>query len=582
MMAFGALFEAIGVAAVPAFVSFISMPDRMLEFGAVRWAYDRLGLEAPQQMVVWAALALVLIFVLKNLYLTFLAYVRERYAAARQVTISNRLFRAYLHSSYTFHLQRNSAELLRNTYSEAEDITDGVILPCLWIAMEGMVILFVCVLLFSLEPLASLIVLGGLGLVTIAFLRATQHRIRAYASQEQHHRTESFRAVNQGLGGFKDTRILGREQFFIRAFQESSWIKARAERFRDVISAMPRLFLETLVVAGMLGITIVLIAQGRGLETILPTLTLLGVALIRLMPSYTSIAQEMNHLAWGQAALNIVYTDLRDLEEQEERLIASRAGEQDDPLAFEQEIRLERVSYRYHGAETDAVHRVSLTIPHHSSVGFVGPSGAGKTTIVDVILGFLPPTEGRVLVDGVNAHSRLPSWQRKIGYIPQQVYLTDDTVRSNVAFGLGPGEIDDAAVWEALEAAQLAAFVKSLPNGLDTIVGELGVRLSGGQRQRIGIARALYHRPGVLVMDEATSAVDNLTEQQIVASLKRLQGDHTMLIIAHRLSTVRHCDTLFFLDDGELVAHGSYEDLLQTCDRFREMVGEEALEAEAV
>ena len=523
----------------------------------------------------WAALGLIAVFLVKNVYLAFLAYIQARYNSGRRVAISNRLFRAYLRSPYTFHLQRNTAELLRNTNSESGSIIGGVMMPVMNLVMEALVL--------DLRVRAA----GGrrAGRDTRRLRRDRDDhgrvlpghadKIEAYAKEEQRHRKLSVQAVNQGLGGFKDARILGREGFFLQSYAESAWFQAEAERFKAVIGALPRLFLETIAVAGMLGVSALLVAQDRPLESIIPTLTLLGVAVVRLMPSFQKITANINSLKWGEKALDAVYDDLVELEAQDREVqerLTSRA-----PLPFEREIRVDRLSYQYPGQEDLALRDVSLAIPKDASVGFVGPSGAGKTTIVDVLLGLLDPTEGRVLVDGVDVQERLPAWQRKIGYIPQSIYLTDDTVRGNVAFGMADDEIDDDAVWAALEAAQLRDMVEALPEGLDTTVGERGVRLSGGQRQRIGIARALYHNPEVLVMDEATSALDNQTERQFVEALEQLQGSHTLVVIAHRLSTVRNCDRLFMLDEGRLVAEGSYDELLATSEAFRRMAGEPRL-----
>ena len=574
MMIVGALFEVVGVGAIPAFVGVISMPERLLENERVSYVYDVLGMSSPEEMVLWAALGLIVVFIVKNAYLALLVYARARYTSNRQVTISNRLFRAYLHSPYAFHLQRNTAELLRNTNSEAGAITGGVLLPMMSILMEFLVLVFIFALLFAVEPLVTLITFGVFGTLTVAFYRATRSKINEYAKEEQRHRKQSVQAVNQGLGGFKDARILGREQFFLDSYQESTWFKAKAARFKEVISALPRLVLETMAVAGLLGVASLLVAQDRALETVIPTLALLGVAIVRLMPSFTKISGSFTSLKWGERALNVVYDDVVMLEK-EERAIRARLKERGGkPLPFTRDICIEALSYAYPGSAEPALEGVTLTIPKNASVGFVGPSGAGKTTIVDVVLGLLTPTGGRVLVDGVDIQERLSAWQRKIGYIPQSIYLTDDSVRRNVAFGMDDEEISDAAVWEALDAAQLRELIESYPEGLDAMVGERGVRLSGGQRQRIGIARALYHKPDVLVMDEATSALDNQTEKLIVEALEQLQGQHTMIVIAHRLSTVRNCDTLFMLDEGGLVASGSYDKLAATSEEFRRMAGE--------
>jgi ATP-binding cassette, subfamily B, bacterial PglK len=573
LMIIGAFFEVVGVGAIPAFVGVIAMPDRILEIPAAAYMYDLLGMESTRDMVVWSAIALIIIFVVKNVYIAWLAYVKARYTSSRQVNLSNRLFRAYLNTSYTFHLQRNTAELLRNTNSEAGAITSGALMPILVLTMEFMTLTMIFVLLFMVEPIVTIAAFVVLGTITVTFYRATKKRIRWYAKEEQRHRKQSVQAVNQGLGGVKDAKILGREDFFLRSYQESTWFKARAARFKAVMQALPRLFLETTAVFGMLGISALLVFQGRATETIIPTLTLLAVAIIRLMPSFQKIASSFSSLKFGERALDVVYDDLRELEEkQKEYALKLREGLK-KPLNFEDELRIERVSYSYPGSAEAALREVTLSIPRGAAVGFVGPSGAGKTTIVDVILGLLTPDDGVVTVDGVDIQDRMPAWQRKIGYIPQSIYLTDDTIRRNIAFGRADKEIDDSDVWEAVDAAQLRELVESLPDGLDTIVGERGVRLSGGQRQRIGIARALYHKPEVLVMDEATSALDNQTERYIVDALESIRGRHTMIIIAHRLSTVANCDTLYMLDHGRLMAQGTYGELLESSPEFAAMAG---------
>lgn len=571
IMMTGALFEVVGVGAIPAFIGVIAIPEKLLENDTVRVVYDALGVGSPREMVLWAALGLILVFLIKNTYLGFLAYIRARYTSHRQATISNRLFRAYLHSPYTFHLQRNTAELLRNTSMEAVSIANGVVIPLVSIVMEGMVLILIFILLFAIEPLLTLVTFAVFGALAYVYWRMTREKIREYATEEQRYRTQGLQAVNQGIGGFKDARILGREDYFLRSYVESSQYKAEAAQFKTFIQATPRLFLETVAILGLLGVTSVFVVQGRDLDTIVPTLALLAVAVVRMMPSFTKITGSISTLQWGTRNLNVVYQDLVELD----ALRREDVEGSDEAVEFESEIRLESLDYQYPGQEGNALRDISLTIPKNAAVGFVGPSGAGKTTVVDVLLGLLDPTGGRILVDATDVHNRMSAWQRKIGYIPQQIYLTDDTVRRNVAFGRDDEEIDENDVWAALDAAQLRELVESLPDGLDTEVGEQGIRLSGGQRQRIGIARALYHRPEVLVMDEATSALDNRTEQQFVEALEQLQSDHTLVVIAHRLSTVRNCDTLFMLDQGRLVAEGSYDELMATSEAFRKMAGEE-------
>ena len=569
----GAMFEVVGVGAIPAFLGVVSVPDKILEYERVRYVYDALGLTSTRQMIVWTALALMGVFVVKNAWVALVVYARSRYASNRQVHMSNRLFWAYLRAPYTFHLQRNTAELLRNTNSEANTIATKVILPLLLLTMECGVLVFILVLLVIAEPLVATLVFGVLGTVSFLYYRATRAKISEYSKEEQGYRKQSLQAVSQGLGGLKDARLLGRESFFFESYRESTQYTAMTAQFKAILSALPRVFLETIAVIGMLGATILLVLQGRDLGAVVPTLALLGVSAIRLMPSFTRISDSITALKWGKRSLSVVYDDLRMLEDAERERRASGTTDSGEALPFDRALQIQDLVYAYPGQDPPALDGVTLTVPKHASVAFVGPSGAGKSTVADVILGLLEPTEGRILIDGVDIQTRLSSWQRKIGYIPQHIYLTDDSVRRNVAFGLDDDEISDEAVWRALDSAQLRELVESLPDGLDTFVGERGTRLSGGQRQRIGIARALYHQPEVLVMDEATSALDNETERRIVEALESLQGDHTLIVIAHRLSTVRNCDTLFMLDDGHLVAQGSYDELVAHSEAFRQMAG---------
>ena len=570
----GAFFEVLGVGTIPAFVAVINTPDRLLEFTVVRAIYDALGLQSPTDMILWAAIGLIGVFVLKNAWLALVAYARARYSSNRQADISNRLFRAYLKAPYTFHLQRNTAELLRNATSEAQAIAGGVLLSSLSLIMEALVMILIFTLLFVVNPIVTLVTFAVLGSVTVIFYRVTRSRIDFYAKSQQDHRKRAVQSVNQGLGGLKEARVLGRDRYFFNEYQRSTWGLAQASRYKAFVSALPRLFLETLGVIGLLSVTALLVAQGRDMAAVVPTLTLLGVAVVRLMPSFTKISSDFVAFKWGDRALTAVYNDLLELQD-----VVDAPAEPDsfDPLPFEAGITIQDLRYSYPEAAGEALRGISLEIPKNHSVAFVGPSGSGKTTIADVILGLLTPTGGQVQIDGVDIQTNLSGWQRKIGYIPQHIYLTDDSIRRNVAFGLDDETISDDDVWAALDAAQLRELVESLPDGLDTFVGERGVRLSGGQRQRIGIARALYHQPEVLVMDEATSALDNETERRIVEALESLQGEHTLLIIAHRLSTVRNCDTLFFLRDGQLEVSGSYDELMATNETFRQMAGDPVL-----
>lgn len=567
LMVLGATLEMIGVGAIPVFVSLLSNPDAVMEHEAVRALNDYLGVTSPRQLVLLAAAGLAILFVAKNSYFALFAYLGARYTYNRQVKIASRLFQAYMYSPYTFHLQRNTAELLRNMNQEVPRAIGEVLMPAMGLVMEMLVLAAIFSLLITVEPLVSFVALVTLGTTSALFYMAVRQKVSVYGQQQQHYSRMILQSIHQGLGGIKIAKVLGRERFFTDAFSRHAKGYAQAIRFKAIISQMPRLFIEIIGILGLLGIASVFILQGRSMASIVPTLALLTVAVARLLPSFNRITMALTGLRYGRYALDVVYDDLRMLERES-------MAEENAPLQrffFHASIELDDLSYRYPDASETALKGISMKIPQGSAVAFVGPSGAGKTTVVSLILGLLEPVGGAIRVDGLDIRENLRAWQRQIGYIPQEIYLSDDTIRRNIAFGLPDSEIVDENIAAAVTSAQLQGLIDSLPNGLDTVTGERGIRLSGGQRQRIGIARALYHHPQVLVMDEATSHLDNETERYIMEAIERLRGARTLIIIAHRLSTVHQCDRLFFLKGGQLDAEGTYPELLRTSRGFRNM-----------
>ena len=563
----GAGFEVLGVGAVPAFVAMLASPGAVLANERFGPLLNDLGLTDPSRLALWGGAALVVLFVVKNLYLAALVSISARYTHGLQASLEIRLFTHYLRSAYPFHLTRSSAELLRNATTEVIALVDGVLKPSLTILLEFLVIAFVGVLIMVVEPVISISIVSVLGVATLLFYAGMRKKAQWYASESQRYRAVSIKAVNEGLAGIKDVKVLAREDYFAAAYRESARFTARANRHKALFNALPRLFLEVIVVTGVLSVAMLLSVQQRSAAEVIPVLALLAAAAMRFMPSFQRIMANLHAFQWGEVSLNRVADDLEDEP-------ASVAEPVSVPLDGA-DVVFDNVSFRYADGLEDALFGVSLEIPRGAAVAFVGQSGAGKTTLVDLLLGLLEPTAGQIRVGGqpLSDPGVVASWRRAVGYIPQEIYLTDDTIRHNVAFGVPDGEIDDAAVWRALEAAQLAAFVRELPDGFDATVGDRGTRLSGGQRQRIGIARALYHDPEVLVMDEATSALDNQTEREFVEALERLTGDRTVVVVAHRLSTVQECDTLYLFEEGRLVAEGTYDTLLETSETFRVVSG---------
>jgi ATP-binding cassette subfamily C protein len=411
--------------------------------------------------------------------------------------------------------------------------------------------------------------IGLIGGASLAFYRHFRARLHRLGGRQQIEAGEMFKWAAQALGGIKETIILGREQFFIDTYARHMAAFSRSDTLLQAIGTLPRLFVEALVICGLVLVVVVLVRSGTPLGAVFPTLALFGVAALRLMPSVTRILGALTIIKFHQPVVDAVARDLAE-GGAKQGLPGPAAAPR---VALTGQIEARAVSYTYAGASVPALREISIRIAKGSMVAFVGRSGAGKSTLVDLLIGLHPPSGGAVLVDGRDIAAQVGGWQQNIGYVPQSIFLTDDTLRRNVAFGLDDEKIDDAGVMRALEAAQLGDFVRSLPEGLDAMVGERGSRLSGGQRQRIGIARALYRDPEVLVLDEPTTALDRPTADDVAAVLVSLAGRKTLLLIAHQMSTVRLCQKIFLLRDGALAAEGSYGDLAASHPEFQSLVG---------
>lgn len=555
MMIVAAVFETCGVGLIVPIVGLLTNPSLIQEQGTISYIYEFLNFQSTTSFIVFAVIGLLLVFLFKNLYLLLYNHVQMKVILNQQVKLSRRLFREYLTKPYTFHLQRNTATLLRNVNTEVTRVFGGIIISGFQLFTELLVTIFILFLLLFTEPIATItasILLGG---SVFLFFKIFNKKISTLGKEQHRISALMIKWVNQGLGASKEVKVSGKEEFFINAYTSQSKISADNNRYMGMLQQVPRLFIETLLVSIVLITMLIIVFRGMSTDHLVSTMALFAMAAFRLTPSINKVVSLITQIRYCQPALKIVHEDLFLNKESisienNSKFELNREGEK----AFVDKIELVDVSFRYPNQRDYSVKDVSLTIPIGHSVAFIGESGAGKTTLVDIVLGLYQPEKGEVLVDGNNIFEHKKIWQRNIGYIPQSIFLSDDTIRCNVAFGIEEEEIDESSVWEALEQAQLKEFVQSLPDKLETKVGERGVRLSGGQRQRIGIARALYHNPEILFMDEATSALDNETEKDIMKAIDGLKGEKTLIIIAHRLSTIENCDTVFKLSNGRLVS----------------------------
>jgi ABC-type multidrug transport system fused ATPase/permease subunit len=548
LMFVGMLFEALGIGAIVPALGLMMSSNIAAQYPILKPVIAWLGYPSQAELVVMGMLTLVAIYIVKSGVLLFLAWRQGQFLVDLYSSFSLRLYANYLRQSYAFHLRRNSAQLLRNVSSEVIAFSSGAS-ATLTLLTESSMLAGVTLLLFAVEPLGTLVVcvlLGGAGYI---FQRLMRERVMRWGRDRQRHEGFRLQQAQQGLGGVKDIKLLGREDDFLKRYATHNMGTAHALQRQYFAQQTPRLWLESLSVFAVALIVCMAVGTGRPASQLLPVIGLFGAAALRLVPSLNRVMVAMQGSRFAVPVIELLHNELIA-----DKAPPAQTGRGD--FAFNREIVLDHISLRYSEGGPLAVNDVSVSIPAGTSVGFVGGSGAGKSTLIDIVLGLLTPTQGRVMADGVDIQSNLRGWQNLIGYVPQSIFLTDDTIRRNVAFGLADTDIDEAAVKLALRHAQMETFVDELPLGMDTVVGERGVRLSGGQRQRIGIARAVYHDPKVLVLDEATSALDTGTETGVMNAVKAMRGEKTILIIAHRLSTIEHCDMVLRLDHGRVVATG--------------------------
>jgi ATP-binding cassette subfamily C protein len=559
-----AMFEAVGAVLIFTLIAVIADPSTIETSDAAAFFFREVAGGDRRRFVALFSGAVAIFYVAKNGAILLETYAANRCASQSVASLSTKLLKTYLSAPYSFHFHRNSAHLIRNTNSAVDTTYRAVLVSAAHAASEVMLIVALLVVLVATAPYVTLVTSVVMGVLVLLLLKLTQKTFGLWGGRAHELGGAIMANLQQSLAGVKEVKVLGRERFFYESYREQRTALSRLLWLRATLENMPRLVIETVFVLGVVLVIVAFEARGSS-EDIVPLLGLFAYAGFRIMPSIHRIIQHLNNMRFGSASVDQIYDDFHELED------ASLPEESDALLPFGDAIRFEGVRYSYPRADHPALAGVDLEIRKGESLGIVGATGAGKSTLIDLMLGLLPPDQGRITVDGQDIQKNLRGWQNQLGYVPQMIYLIDDTLRRNVALGIPDDRIDEEQVKRAVNLAQLEEFVRGLPQGLDTIVGERGVRLSGGERQRVAIARALYRDPDVLIFDEATSSLDNRTEQEMTKSIERLRGDKTLIIIAHRLTTVRRCDRLLFVDSGRIVDSGSFDDLLANNEQFRRL-----------
>lgn len=546
----GAMLELVGVSLIMPLIQLISKPEVVETNPVLATIYGTLHMKSVTDFFIFLVMVIIVMYFVKNIYLTVMYYCQYSFIYKNQLKCAGRLIDCYLKKPYTYHLDHNTSDMIRNIMLDTDRLFQ-LILSVLNVSSEGLLSMLLIAYLLINDPVMSIAVAGILVVCMGSFRVLTKKKVHAYGQQNQKYDGKMHQAINQALGAVKDIKILHREKYFVNAFISCGEKKMTALINTNFFGTVPKYLIESVCVASILLVLVFKLQNGTSLDSILPKLAAFAVAAFKLLPSVGKISNYMNGITFLKPSIDLIYHDLKETEDMIGVEIEDKAPLTDVNEKAEK-ISVEHISYSYPGFEETVLNDVSFDIPLGTSIGLIGPSGAGKSTMADVILGILFPKEGRIMYGNMNVHENPLRWAERLAYIPQAIYLADESIRCNVAFGIESDKIDEEAVWNALEEAQLADFVRSLPDGLDTEVGERGVRLSGGQRQRIGIARALYGNPEILVLDEATSALDNDTEKAVMDAIERLHGKKTLLIIAHRLTTIKNCEYIFRVEKGKL------------------------------
>ena len=538
-----AFMELLGVSAILPLIDAVTAPEKIVESTGYQIVNRFIVIHDARQYIILVAIFLIIIYLLKNVYLIFLSYVQCRFTYNNQKRLSIRLINTYIRQDYLFFVTHNVADLQRNIVSDVNQFFT-VVFSSIQLVTDVCLCVILLLFLLFVDMLTTVSATVLMVIFSLVFVKTFKKKIEVYGEQNRKINAESTKWLLQSFGGIKEIKVLNRENYFLDVLNRAYSECVNIQRKQTIINSIPKPILEAICICGVLLVIILQMLCGSAddIAKLVPRLSAFAVAAFRLMPAFNRITASISTLKYNKASVMAIYHDIKDIEG-----VALNHTETDmiQNLGFENRISIQRLSFKYPSTDNNILSGIDLNIKKNQSIALIGASGAGKTTLADIILGLLKPTEGHIYVDDVDIFSHIDAWHKLVGYIPQSIYLMDDTIRTNIAFGINEEEIDETRMHKAIKEAQLETFIDGLQDGLNTCVGDRGVRLSGGQRQRIGIARALYMEPSILILDEATSALDSDTESAVMDAMAILQGSKTMIVIAHRLTTVHNCDLIY-------------------------------------
>lgn len=567
-----ALLDMIGVASIMPFMAVLANPELVNSDATLNLVFEMsriFGVQNQEEFLFFLGSCVLAVLVISLAFKAFTTYFQTRFAMMCEYSIGRRLIEGYLQQPYSWFLDRHSADLGKNILSEVNAVIVNCMIPGMTLMSQSAVVLSLIILLVVVDPIMALSTGLLLGLTYWVMFIVVSRKLKNLGKSRVLANTDRFTVVNEVFSAVKDIKVSSLERVYLQRFEVPAREFAESQATAQVIGQIPRFVLEAIAFGGLLLVLLYLMVKHDSFQSAVPVITLYAFAGYRLMPALQQGYQALTRLHYSYPTLDALHKDLNSFPD------IVRFSDNIKPLEITKAITLDKISFRYNNSSYPALHEISLSIPVNSRVGFVGSTGSGKTTLVDMILGLLEPQKGRLSIDGhqITGYNRR-QWQSGIGYVSQHIYLSDASIAANIAFGNDQKSIDQLSVESAAKIANLHDFVvKDLPEGYSTKVGERGVRLSGGQRQRIGIARALYNRPKILILDEATSALDNISERMVMEALKNLHQEMTVILVAHRLSTVEDCDQIFLMERGEIKASGTYNTLLTCSEHFSSMAG---------